>query len=258
MGVVQGGAIGVTLGTAGIVGGASTSCPAEPDGRLQISCGNAPDRWHVMGVTLSAGGAFQWLRNALQPLDPDCDLDYGRLVELAREVPRGAEGLLFLPYLIGERCPYLAPDARAGWIGLSSRHSVAHLTRSVMEGVLLNLREIFQVFAETDLVAAEVRVSGGATVEPLWLHLLADVLQKDVVTVTGAEQGGAFGAALLAAVGTGHWASLDAATSVVQETGRTPHDPAAGDVYGRLHGVHRQLYGALRTTFTDLADLEPR
>jgi xylulokinase len=257
MGVIGDGVLGVTLGTAGIVGGASTSCP-EADGRLQISCGNASDRWHVMGVALTTGGAFQWLRNALRPLMPDADLEYPALVALARQAPAGSEGLLFLPYLLGERCPYLAPDARGSWVGLTPRHSAAHLSRSVLEGVLLNLREILAIFTSAGLTVDRVRASGGATVEPLWLQLLADVLQTEVRTVTGAEEGGAFGAALLAGIGTGNWASLEEATAAVQETSRIAPDVSLAGTYDALHGFHRQLFTALEPTFADMADLAGR
>ena len=257
MGVVGGGVVGVTLGTAGIIGGASGSCPSEPDGRLQISCGNAPDRWHVMGVALNAGGAFQWLRTALRPLLPDDDLDYAKLVELAQQAPPGSEGLLFLPYLVGERCPHLAPDARGSWVGLSPRHSAAHLSRSVLEGTLFNLREISAVFADVGVASNRVRVSGGATVEPLWLRLLADILQTEVVPVVGAEHGGAFGAALLAGVGTGNWSGLEAATAVVRETNPTTPDTSLADRYDGLYRIHRELFTALEPTFAELAAVEP-
>jgi xylulokinase len=255
MGAIGPGVLGVTLGTAGIVGAGSTSCPPDPDGRLQISCGNAPDRWHVMGVALSTGGAFQWLRDALQPLVGDGGVAYEQLVELARTAPPGSEGLLFLPYLLGERCPHLAPDARGSWIGLTPSHSAAHLSRSVLEGVLLNLREVYGIFEEMGLPAAQVRVSGGATVEPLWLQLLADILQVEVATVTGAEHGGAFGAAFLAGIGAGRWPSIDAITTLVRADAATSADPGVAALYADLHRVHRTLYTALERTFGDLAAL---
>ncbi|MGY2130549.1 xylulokinase [Blastococcus sp. SYSU DS0617] len=259
MGVVEEGVLGVTLGTAGVVGGAMTSCPPAPDGRLQISCGNAPDRWHVMGVALNSGGALQWLRDALQPLTPAAGLDYGRLVELAQQAPPGAQGLLFLPYLLGERCPHLAPEARGSWVGLTHAHTAAHLSRSVMEGVLLNLREVFDIQAAVGgRRAAQVRASGGATSEPLWTRLLADVLQTEVATVTGAVHGGAFGAAFLAGVGTGHWPSIESVADVVHVTGTTAPDPAVADVYADLHDVHRTLYEALRPAFASLAAVNLR
>jgi xylulokinase len=256
MGIIDSGLVGITLGTAGIVAGASATCPERVDGTLQISCGNAADRWHVMGVSLVAGGAFQWLRDALRPL-AGAQLDYGRLVELARQAPAGSEGLLFLPYLSGERCPHVAPDARGSWVGLTPMHSTAHLARSVLEGVLLNLREIVEVCESTGLDCSEVRVSGGATVEPLWLQMLADVLQREVVTVTGAAEGGAYGAALLAGVGLGELGSVTDATALVKETSRFSPEPADAEVYDGAYAVHRRLYDTLEPTFAELAGARP-
>lgn len=255
MGIIDNGAVGITLGTAGIVAGASGACPEDVDGTLQISCGNAADRWHVMGVSLVAGGAFQWLRDALRPLVQQ-RLEYGDLVELARQAPPGSEDLLFLPYLLGERCPHVAPDARGSWVGLTPMHSAPHLSRSVLEGVLLNLREIVEVCESTGLACSEVRVSGGATVEPLWLQMLADVLQREVVTVTGAAEGGAYGAALLAAVGTGDVKTVADAAALVRETSRFTPDPGNAALYDRLFAVHRRLYQALEPSFAELAAAE--
>jgi xylulokinase len=252
MGIIGAGALGVTLGTAGIVAGASASCPEHPDGRLQISCGNIPGGWHVMGVSLAAGGAFQWLRDALRPLAGD-SLAYDTLVQLAQQAPPGAEDLLFLPYLQGERCPHVAPDGRGTWIGLTSRHSAAHLSRSVMEGVLLNVREIVAVCKDTGLDCTHVRLSGGVTAEPLWQRLLADVLQTEVATVIGAAEGGAFGAALLAGVGTGWWNTLSEALGVVTETEPVVPDITTAAVYGHLYEVHRHLFDTLDATFGELA-----
>jgi xylulokinase len=255
MGIIDSGSVGITLGTAGIVAGAGGACPDDVDGTLQISCGNAPDRWHLMGVSLVAGGAFQWLRDALRPL-VGSQLEYGALVELARQAPPGSEGLLFLPYLLGERCPHVAPDARGSWVGLTPMHSAAHLSRSVLEGVLLNLREIVEVCESTGLDCQEVRVSGGATVEPLWLQMLADVLQREVVTVTGAAEGGAYGAALLAGVGTGDLGTLTDAAALVRETSRYAPDAGNAEVYARSFTIHRRLYDTLEPTFAELAGAE--
>ena len=255
MGIIDAGAIGITLGTAGIVAGAGTACPEAPDGTLQVSAGNAPGRWHLMGVSLGAGGAFHWLRDALRPL-AGAAFDYPQLVDLARTAPAGSEGLLFLPYLTGERSPHVAPDARATWVGLTPRHDVGHLSRSVMEGVLLNLRRIVEVCEQQGLDCSQVRVSGGATVEPLWMQLLADIMQREVVTVTGASEGGAYGAALLAAVGAGEFATLAEAAELVQETERFLPDPALAAVYDPLYAAHRDLFAALEPTFAALAAAE--
>ncbi|MCI2423128.1 xylulokinase [Saccharopolyspora sp. K220] len=250
MGLVDPGPVGFTIGTAGIVAGGTASCPDNPDGRVQVSCGNAPGRWHIMGVSLAAGGAFQWFRDALAPAQP---VSFERLIGLARDVAPGSEGLLFLPYLLGERSPHIAPDASATWIGLTPMHSVAHLTRSVLEGVLLNLREILEVCRRAGLECDRIVASGGATNEPLWLEMLADVLGHETVTVTGATDGGAYGAALTAGVGAGRWNSLEEALAgVVVERTFTPN-PANTAVYDAVFARHRRLYEHLEPVFQDAA-----
>jgi xylulokinase len=253
MGVVEEGLIGITIGTAGIVGGAARRCPDNPGGRIQVSCGNAPDRWHVMGVALSAGGAFQWLRETLEPVAA-AGLDFAALARLAESAPAGADGLLFLPYLMGERCPHVAPDGRAAFVGLTRGHRLEHMARAVMEGSLLNLRAILDLFAAAGLPGDRLRASGGATVSPLWLQLLADVTGRPVATVSGATEGGAFAAALLAGVGVGRWSGLDQAVrEALGETGRTEPDPDRSQLYDRIHPIHESLYQTLRGTFARIA-----
>jgi xylulokinase len=253
MGLIDQGPVGVTLGTAGIVAGGSNFCPDNPGGRVQVSCGNAPGRWHVMGVSLSAGGAFQWARDALSPLAGDGRLSFGQLIELARQSPPGAKGLLFLPYLLGERSPHVAPEATATWVGLTPMHDAADLVRSVIEGVLLNLREILAVCKEAGLDATRIVASGGATNDPFWLELLADIVNQEVVTVAGAGEGGASGAAMAAGVGAGHWGSLEDAASQVRETQAFSPDPERAAVYEEVFQGHRRLYGHLGAAFEDAA-----
>ncbi|MFI6350109.1 xylulokinase [Streptomyces sp. NPDC050560] len=250
MGIVDPGPVGFTVGTAGIVAGGTSACPDNPGGRVQVSCGNAPGRWHIMGVSLSAGGAFQWLRDALTPLGP---VTFERLVELAAEVEPGSRGLLFLPYLLGERSPHLAPEASGVWVGLTPYHDAGHLARSVMEGVLLNLREILEVCRTAGMDCERVIASGGAAAEPLWLQMLADVLGRETVTVTGAAEGGAYGAALIAGIGTGQWSSLEEAlVGIAVEEIHVP-DTAAARRYDTVFGRHRGLYDSLADTYRTAA-----
>lgn len=262
------GSLGVTLGTAGIVATTADHCPANDGGRLQVSCGNSPGLWHVMGVALSAGGAFHWLRNALAPLterppistasvgsgrtNVDPTLTFERLVELARSAPAGAMDLLFLPYLVGERCPQVASYARGAWVGLTPAHSAAELVRSVMEGVLLNLRQIRDLFADAGLAVTDVRANGGATREPFWLQMLADVLDNEVAAVSAGEHGGALGAALLAGVGTGHWSCFEEALGEVVTTFTMRPQPDEAAVYHRLFPHFISLYSCLESFYVDL------
>lgn len=255
MGLVDPGAVGFTIGTAGIVAGGASNCPENPGGRVQVSCGNAPGRWHIMGVSLSAGGAFHWLRDALAPATTTDPVSFERLVGLAKEVTPGSNGLLFLPYLLGERSPHVAPEASACWIGLTPMHKLGHLARSVMEGVLLNMREILEVCTQAGVPCERIVASGGASSESLWLQMLADVLNRETVTVTGATEGGAYGAALAAGVGSGTWSDFDEAlTSVSVEKTFVPQQ-ASVETYEKVFAVHRGLYDQLRPVYQEAAAL---
>jgi xylulokinase len=253
MGLIDPGPVGFTIGTAGIVAGGADHCPDNPGGRVQVSCGNAPGHWHIMGVSLSAGGAFQWLRDALAPATTTDPVTYDRLVKLAKEIEPGSEGLLFLPYLLGERSPHVAPDASASWIGLTPLHHLGHLARSVMEGVLLNMREILEVCREAGLRCERIVASGGATTEELWLQLLADVLDRETLTVTGAAEGGAFGAALAAGVGTGMWRDLEEALGVLTVQRTFVPERRTARTYDEVFARHRVLYDGLRPLFAEVA-----
>ena len=255
MGVIGIGSVGVTIGTAGLVGAAAPECPDNPGGLLQVSCGNAPGLWHVMGVTLNGGGAFAWLRDALRPV-PGASAGFDVLIGLAEAVGPGAGGLLFLPSLLGERCPIVAPDARGAWVGLTQGHDVSHMTRAVLEGVLLNLRTILDLVREAGAEFESVRASGGAVASPVWLQLLADVTGHTVSTVTGAAEGGAYCAALLAGVGAGHWRDLHEAVAVIEECDTVRPRPGIARLYDRLHPIHATLHDRLHRTMQELAGFE--
>jgi len=245
MGIDRPGVLGVTLGTAGILAAATNTCPDNVGGRVQVSCNNAPDLWHIMGVSLSTGGALHWWRKALTPLtgkQPDAAL----LAGLAARSPVGARGLHFLPYLVGERCPHTDPEARGAWVGLDLRHDLTDLTRAVVEGALLNLRQTRDVFVDLGLATDDVRMSGGASVHPIWAQTLADVLATPVQSVTGGEHGAAYGAALLAGVGTGHWPSVSVALGRVRVTGVVEPDPRSVAIHDQSFAEWSRLYPALR------------
>ncbi len=247
-GAVVDGIVALSLGTSGVVFASSDTPIIEPDGRLHAFCHAAPGKWHLMGVMLSAAGSLRWFRDALAP-----GVDFDRLVAEAAAVPPGSDGLLFLPYLTGERTPHPDPLARGAFVGLTVRHTRAHLTRAVLEGVAFGLRDSFELMRSAGLAdVTQVRVSGGGTRSDLWRQILADVLQAEMVTINTAE-GAAYGAALLAAVGTGAFPSVpEACAALIQVTGRT----AVGDhaaVYERLYALYRELYPALRPTFVGLA-----
>lgn len=251
VGAVRPGIVAVTLGTSGVVF-ASTEAPLyEPAGRMHAFCHAVPGRWHLMGVMLAAAGSLQWYHDTLAP-----EVSFDALLEEAEAAPVGSEGLLFLPYLSGERTPHPDPLARGAWVGLTARHRRAHLTRSVLEGVAFGLRDGFALLREAGVgEIREVRVSGGGARGALWLRILAGVLGRAVVRMPTTE-GAAYGAALLAGVGAGFWPDADAATAHL--TPSAEFTPASEDVarYEDYYAQYRALYPALRPTFNALATLE--
>lgn len=250
VGAVQPGIFALTIGT-GAVLFASTGEPfIEPEGRLHTFCHAVPGRWHLMGVTLSAGGSLRWYRDILASRD-----DYPTLLAPAAEVPPGSEGLLFLPYLTGERTPHGDPLARGGFVGLTLRHTQAHFTRAVLEGVAFGVRDSLELIKSCGMTEiSQVRVSGGGAKSPLWRQILADTLNVELLTVNTVE-GAAYGAALLAGVGIGVWTDVDeACRSTVQQTGAVSPRPEAAAVYEHGYSLYRQLYPALREVSHQLSD----
>lgn len=248
VGAVEPGIVSLALGTSGVVFASSDEAAVEPDGRLHAFCHAVPDKWHMMGVMLSAAGSLRWFRDTLAPGE-----GFGALVDAAAAVPAGSEGLLYLPYLTGERTPHPDPLARAGFIGLTVRHTRDHMTRAVLEGVAFGLRDSFELMRNAGLPPAEqVRVSGGGARSQLWRQILADVLQAELVTVNTTE-GAAYGAALLAAVGMGAYGSVsEACGSAVHVTGSV--SPGADSAaYQELYPLYQCLYPALSPIFHDVA-----
>lgn len=244
VGAVQPGIVALTLGTSGVVFATTPSALIEPEGRLHAFCHAAPGRWHFMGVMLSAAGSLQWYRDSLAP-----GLPFDDLTAEAAGVSPGSEGLLFLPYLTGERTPHPDPLARGAWVGLTIRHGRPHLTRAVLEGVAFGIKDSFTLIQGAGLGSIQqVRVSGGGAKSPLWRQIMADVLAAELVTVNTTE-GAAYGAALLAAVAAGFYATVEeACQATIQITGRTEPGPAAA-AYAELYPLYRALYPALRDEF---------
>jgi xylulokinase len=250
VGAVQPGIIALTLGTSGVVFATTETALIEPEGRLHAFCHAVPDRWHFMGVMLSAAGSLQWYRDTLAP-----DTDFDALVDEAGSVPPGSEGLLFMPYLTGERTPYPDPLARGAWVGLTVRHTRAHMTRAVLEGVAFGVKDSFTLIQQAGLGTIEqVRISGGGAKSPLWRQIIADVLGVELVTVNTTE-GAAYGAALLAGVGVGLFADVPTACdATIQITGRTSPTDATGE-YAEYYPRYRALYPALADEFKAIAKI---
>lgn len=243
-GAVVNGIVTLSLGTSGVVFASSDTPIIEPDGRLHAFCHAVPAKWHLMGVMLSAAGSLRWFRDTLAP-----QTEYDDLLAPAAEIPPGSEGLIFLPYLTGERTPHPDPLARGAFVGLTVRHSQAHLTRALMEGVAFGLRDSFELMKKAGLPPInQVRASGGGTKSSLWRQILADVLQADIVSINTTE-GAAYGAAILAAVGCGAFDSVEkACEQLIQITGRTkPGDKTA--VYNKIYPLYQDLYPILKPIY---------
>jgi xylulokinase len=249
VGAVEPGLVALSLGTSGVVFAATDTPIHDPRGQVHAFCHALPDRWHLMTVMLSAAGSLRWFRDALAPGE-----DFGALAESAESVPAGADGLLFLPYLSGERSPHPDPLARGAFVGLTVGHDRRHLTRAVLEGVAFGLRDGLEQMRAAGLPApTQIRASGGGTASPLWRQILADVLEAEIATVR-TTQGAAFGAALLGTVGAGWYptAQESAAALVTATVAATPGPDT--ERYAAAHEVYRELYPALAPTFHRGAD----
>jgi xylulokinase len=250
-GVVRRGLVSSSIGTSGVLFAHADTFSPDPSGRLHAFCHAVPGKWHLMGVTLSAGGSLAWWREVL-------GRDYEALVGAAEGVPPGSEGLLFLPYLSGERTPHLDPRARGAFFGLTSRHHLAHMTRAVMEGVVFSLRDSLEIMRELKVPVEQVRATGGGARSLLWRQLQADIYGLPIHRTTS-EEGPAYGAALLSGVAAGAYGDVEEATSVValREEASEP-DRENAKVYEELYGIYRSLYPATREAMGRLTDLTTR
>jgi xylulokinase len=244
VGSVEPGISSLSLGTSGVIFTTTEGPTVEPEGRLHAFCHAVPGRWHLMGVMLSAAGSLRWFRDAFAP-----DRSFDELVGEAEDVPAGSDGLLFLPYLTGERTPYPDPLARGAFVGLTVHHARAHLTRAVLEGVAFGLRDSLELIRGMGLApSTEIRATGGGVRSGLWRRILADVLEARIVTTETAE-GAAQGAATLAAVGAGWFPTVEDACRSVVRTGAPIEPSGEVDAYGDAYARYRGLYPALAPTF---------
>jgi xylulokinase len=241
VGVDRAGPLSVVLGTSGVVFAALEAFAADPDGRLHSFCHAVPGAWHAMGVMLSAAGSLRWLRDAAAP-----GKSFETLTGEAEPWPPGAEGLVFLPYLAGERTPHADPNARGAFVGLSLRHDRGALVRAVLEGVAFGLRDSLELLKELGVEPRVGRVSGGGARSDLWLRIVASVLGVPLERAV-AEEGAAYGAALLGGVAAGVFADVhEAVAACVRVRGRIDPEPAWADTYASGYERFRALYPALR------------
>ncbi len=246
MGIVRPGTVSATIGTSGVVFAATDRPALDPKGRIHTFCHAIPGRWHVMGVTQAAGLSLRWFRDRFGVVaEPDGD-PYEQLVREAAAVPPGSDGVLWAPYLMGERTPHCDPNARAALIGLSASHTRAHVVRAILEGVAFSLRDSFTIFREMNVPVDRVRLGGGGARSALWRQIQADVYQHAVERVQP-EEGAAFGAAILAGVGAGNWRSVeDACDAAVQIAEEIQPNPESSAILEDAYQSYRRIYPALR------------
>ncbi len=245
VGIVRPGAVSATIGTSGVVFAATNKPSLDPHGRVHTFCHAVPGRWHVMGVTQGAGLSLRWFRDQFGVVSGNGD-PYESLTAEAARVPPGADNLLWAPYLMGERTPHLDPNARAALVGLTASHTRAHIVRAILEGVVFSLRDSFEIFKEMNVPVESIRLGGGGARSQLWRQIQADIYGHEVEMVE-AEEGAAYGVALLAGVSAGVWPSVDAACdAVVRTRDRVKPDANAVEVLDRQYKSYRALYPALR------------
>lgn len=262
MGIVAPGAVSATIGTSGVVFAATDRTALDRKGRLHTFCHAIPGRWHVMGVTQAAGLSLRWFRDgfdAATGVEKESDalgnegLDaYDRLTAEAARISPGSDGLLWAPYLMGERTPHLDPNARAALMGLTASHTRGHVVRAILEGVAFSLRDSFTLFAEMGVPVKSIRLGGGGARSLLWRQIQADVYGHEV-EILEAEEGAAYGAAILAGVGVGIWNSVDTACrAVVRVADRVAPQPAAVAQLNASYGGYRRMYPAITSVLAGM------
>lgn len=259
-GIVRRGVISSTVGTSGVVFAFSDEVTMDPQGRVHTFCHSVPGKWHVMGVMLSAGGSLRWFRDALcqneKAVAAETGADpYEYITAAAAAQPLGAEGLLFLPYLTGERTPHKDPYAKGAFVGMSLRHGRAHMARAVLEGVAYGMRDSLEIMREMGVAITQVRASGGGARSSVWRQMQADVNNAPLVLIN-VDEGPAYGAALLAMVGTGVYGSVEeACDATITVVDSCEPDAGRGRQYDAWFKEYQEIYRALAPGFKRAARL---
>jgi xylulokinase len=249
MGIVAAGAVSATIGTSGVVFAATDRPALDPKGRLHTFCHAIPGRWHVMGVTQAAGLSLRWFRDQFGAGPADGRDPYEHLTEDAAKVPPGSDGLLWTPYLMGERTPHLDAQARAALVGLTASHTRGHLVRAILEGVAFSLRDTFTIFEEMKVPVKQIRLGGGGARSTLWRQIQADIYGHEIEIVE-AEEGAAYGAAILAGVGARAWSSVDeACAAVVRVREKVPSRANVAAHLNDAYVAYRRVYPATKAIF---------
>jgi xylulokinase len=256
-GVVKSGILSTSIGTSGIMFVHSDEVQVDPAGRLHTFCHAVRGKWHMMGVSLTGGGALQWfVERFCQDVAATGRDPYQVLNEEAAAIPPGSEGLFFLPYLAGERTPHADPDARGCFVGLTLKHTRGHMARAIMEGVAFAMRDSLEIIRDLGVPVRQIRASGGGSRSPLWRQIQADVFGQKAVTIN-AEQGPGYGVALLAAVGAGAFKNIEeACAATIEVVKETPTNRRAKNGYDRAFPVFQQLYQSLKNDFKAISALD--
>ncbi|MGI6114373.1 MAG: FGGY-family carbohydrate kinase, partial [Mahellales bacterium] len=257
-GIVTTGIISSTIGTSGVVFAYTDKVSIDSRGRVHTFCHAVPNTWHVMGVTQGAGLSLKWLRDNFGSMEISLseflEIDpYILMDQEAEKSPAGSQGLIYLPYLMGERTPHLDPYAKGVFFGLTAKHTRQDMIRSVMEGVSYSLRDCFEIIKELDIEVTEVRASGGGGRSKLWRQMQADMFNCDIVTINSSE-GPALGVALLAGVGAGIYDSVPQAceAAIKRESIQKPIPENVG-VYNKYYPIYKGLYTALKDKFKEIS-----
>jgi len=259
-GIVASGILSATMGTSGVVFAHSDKPTYDSDGRVHTMCSAVEGKWCVFGCMLSAGGSFQWFRNTLGWNEVDAARQkgvdpYELLIAEAEQAPRGSNGLFFLPYLTGERCPYADPYARGGWVGLTSYSTRRDMIRALLEGVTFGMADAVGIIDGMGIDISTIRLSGGGARSAFWRQLQTDIYNTSTAVINS-EEGPAYGVAILAGVGTGVWASVpEACNAVITEIERRDPDSDAAAFYRKAHEQYTRLYPALKDEFARFAEL---
>lgn len=250
IGIVRAGAVSATIGTSGVVFAATDRPALDPRGRIHTFCHAVPGRWHVMGVTQAAGLSLRWFRDRFGVASQNGRDPYDVLAEEAGTAPAGSAGLFWLPYLMGERTPHCDPNARAALVGLTASHTRAHVVRAILEGVAYSLKDTFTIFEEMQIPVTRIRLGGGGARSALWRQIQADVYGREVEIVE-AEEGAAYGAAILAGAGAGAWTSVDeACDAVIRVASRVTPTVQGTNTMQSGYRIYREIYPALHQVFS--------
>jgi len=259
LGVVRDGRAFTTIGTSGVVFAHKSDISIDPAGRVHTFCCAVPGAWHIMGVTQAAGLSLRWYRDNFcgdeiaEAEKRGCD-PYDVMTEEAAEIPVGADRLLYLPYLMGERTPHLDPNARGAFIGLSAVHTKPHMIRAVLEGVTYSLRDCVEIIDGMGALPSEMQVCGGGGKSAFWRQMLADAFDMPVIRAEN-DEGPALGVAILAMVGAGLYPTVeDACDAIIRERDRTVPDEARAAEYKKYYNIYTNVYGGLKDTCAKLAD----